>query len=194
MDGVKNVLAGVITARVIYNDEYAPLRDARNFIAYHSKTLPPISPADYLRRIANYGGFSPSVLLLGLYYIDRLALHDQRFLVTSFNVNRLLITAIMLACKYLEDLKFSLHHFAVIGGVSARELQELEVDMLMRLQFSLAVAPDELNAYRRRLADEFLHLDCNNFDCRGKCTAVPRKSNPQQEFRPLQPLLPPHRV
>mmetsp|Transcript_16900 Transcript_16900/g.68995 ORF Transcript_16900/g.68995 Transcript_16900/m.68995 type:complete len:91 (+) Transcript_16900:630-902(+) len=60
----------------------------------------------------------------------------------------------MLACKYLEDLKFSLHHFAVIGGVTARELQELEVDMLMRLEFSLAVAPDELNAYRRRLADE----------------------------------------
>uniref|UniRef100_A0A7S3E9N4 Cyclin-like domain-containing protein n=2 Tax=Rhodosorus marinus TaxID=101924 RepID=A0A7S3E9N4_9RHOD len=194
MDRVKNVLAGVITARVNYNDEYAPLRDSRNFIVYHSKTLPPITPADYLYRIANYGGFSPSVLVLGLYYIDRLALHDQRFLVTSFNVNRLLITATMLACKYLEDLKFSLHHFAVIGGVTARELQELEVDMLMRLEFSLAVAPDELNAYRRRLADEFLPLDCENFDLPGKCVSLPMKSNPQEEFRALQPLLPPHRV
>mmetsp|Transcript_7296 Transcript_7296/g.22222 ORF Transcript_7296/g.22222 Transcript_7296/m.22222 type:complete len:191 (-) Transcript_7296:144-716(-) len=158
MESIVSVLSGVVTARVEHNDKSVSLRTPRNFTVYHRAELPAISPAFYVRRIALYGSFSPSCLLLGLYYIDRLAHKDHRFLLNCNNVHRLLITAIMLACKYLEDTKISLNHFAVVGGVSQRELVQQEADMLRRLEFRLSISPDELNTYRRCLSEEFLHI------------------------------------
>lgn len=127
---------------------------------FHRSELPPISPTNYLARIATYGGSSPACLVLGLFFIDRIAYMDDRFFLTSHNVHRLLVTAILIASKYLEDRQISLRHFANVGGIAAPELIHQENDMLRRLSYRLGISVDEFNIYLRCLAEEVQRYSC----------------------------------
>jgi len=68
-------------------------------------------------RIHKYASCDPECFVLALVYIDRL-IQRNSLLLTSLNVHRIIITAIMLPAKFFDDQYFNNAHYAKVGGVS----------------------------------------------------------------------------
>lgn len=71
---------------------------------FHGVRAPGISIPKYLERIYKYTNCSPSCLVVGYVYIDRLVHRHPDSLVVSLNVHRLLVTSVMVASKMLDDM------------------------------------------------------------------------------------------
>jgi Cyclin len=87
---------------------------------------------------------------LSLIYIDRL-IQRNSFVLTELNVHRVVITSILLAAKFFDDVYYNNAYYAKVGGVLVSEMNGLEVDFLFRVNFSLHFTPDEFEQYRREL-------------------------------------------
>ncbi|KAD4982547.1 hypothetical protein E3N88_19218 [Mikania micrantha] len=65
---------------------------------------PDMTIQSYLERIFRYTRAGPSVYVVAYVYIDRFCQLLPEFRMTGRNVHRLLITTIMVASKYVEDI------------------------------------------------------------------------------------------
>ena len=83
-------------------------------------------------------------------YIDRLIQRDN-FVLNDLNVHRVVITSVMIAAKFFDDLYFNNAFYARVGGIPTKELNELEVDFLLRVNFSLRVTPADFERYNKEL-------------------------------------------
>ena len=113
--------------------------------------VPSISILDYLLRLQRYFACSSECFVLALVYIDRLIKRHSDFSVTQFNVHRLLVTAVMLAAKFFDDLYYSNGYYAKVGGVKCSELNVLEVHFLRMVDWRLAVTTEEFEQYRAQV-------------------------------------------
>jgi len=57
------------------------------------------------------------------------------------------ITAVMVAAKFLDDFRLANKDFAKIGGVTTQELNLLEIDLLKTLDFNLHVPRSLFESY-----------------------------------------------
>lgn len=118
---------------------------------FHAIKAPDISIKDYLERIQKYFGCSNECFVLSLVYIDRIVkLHDE-FTVSILNIHRLLITSVMLAAKFFDDVYYSNAFYVRVGGVRTKELNLLEWQFLALVDYHLFVAPREYDQYRKNV-------------------------------------------
>lgn len=106
---VISVLASLISRTMARNE-----RVARNSPRGYSRNLrtgvfdchetPDMTIQSYLERIFRYTGAGPSVYVVAYVYIDRFCQFNPGFRIAASNVHRLLITTIMVASKYVEDM------------------------------------------------------------------------------------------
>ena len=114
----------------------------------------PLSPSEYVERILKYTRCSPCNLIVGLVYLQRLKDLDadgKRTRLTSYNIQRLLLTALMLASKFLDEPHASNKQWALVGDLSVQEMNSLELEMLWLLKFSLTISRDEYDECSRQL-------------------------------------------
>ncbi|GAB0496879.1 hypothetical protein MMPV_008200 [Pyropia vietnamensis] len=130
--------------------------------AFYSVSVPDLSTASYVARLVTYCKASSAVLLVSLVLLDRLGTgpgSDPRLRVNGYNLHRLLVTAVMLASKSVEDRTFSAAHFAAIGGVDgAAEMAKLERLMLAALDWRVVVGGEMLILYESRLRQRYCAL------------------------------------
>lgn len=130
--------------------------------AFYSVSVPDLSTASYVERLVTYCKASPAVLLVALVLLDRLGSGpraDPRLRVNGYNLHRLLVTAVMLACKSVEDRTFTAAHFAAIGGVEGpAEMAKLERLMLAALDWRVVVGEETLALYEDRLRQRYCAL------------------------------------
>ena len=72
-----------------------------NKTIFDLKRLPLISLYDYLYRIIKYTRINDNTLINALIYIDRI--HKNKFIITYYNIHKLIFIAIVLASKFVED-------------------------------------------------------------------------------------------
>ena len=65
---------------------------------------PDMTIQSYLERVFRYTRAGPSVYVVAYVYIDRFCQTNPEFRINARNVHRLLITTIMVASKYVEDM------------------------------------------------------------------------------------------
>jgi len=111
---------------------------------FYSKATPPIPITDYLLRIHRFLPMSTAVCLAASLYIHRLAVVEQAIVVTRRNSHRLLLAALRIAMKAIEDATYSLTRFARVGGVSNDEMQRLEISFCFLTSFELMVTEESL--------------------------------------------------
>ena len=70
---------------------------------FHGSKAPTLSVRQYMERIFKYSSCSTACFVMGYIYIDRFFQNRSGFCLTSLNVHRLLITAVMVASKFLDD-------------------------------------------------------------------------------------------
>lgn len=76
--------------------------------------------------------------------------------INSLCVHRLLLTAVLLATKVIDDVLYDNAHFAKVGGLDVSELNMLELDMLKVLDFRLHIEPDDFEMFEGRLLETAL--------------------------------------
>ncbi|XP_050282546.1 cyclin-U4-1 [Quercus robur] len=123
---------------------------------FHGLSRPTISIQSYLERIFKYANCSPSCYIVAYVYLDRFAQSQPALPVNSFNVHRLLITSVMVAAKFMDDIYYNNAYYAKVGGISTIEMNFLEVDFLFGLGFRLNVTPNTFHIYCSYLQREMM--------------------------------------
>jgi hypothetical protein len=76
--------------------------------AFRATARPDISVRSYMARIARFAGCSPACYVVAYVYLDRLLRRGRRgrgaLAVDSYSVHRLLITAVLAAVKFMDDV------------------------------------------------------------------------------------------
>jgi hypothetical protein len=72
--------------------------------AFQGLTKPAISIGGYLERIFRFANCSPSCYVVAYIYLDRFLRRRPALAVDSFNVHRLLITSVLTAVKFVDDM------------------------------------------------------------------------------------------
>ncbi|KAL6905349.1 hypothetical protein ACP4OV_002950 [Aristida adscensionis] len=126
--------------------------------AFQGLTKPAISIGGYLERIFRFAGCSPSCYVVAYIYLDRFLRRRPALAVDSFNVHRLLITSVLTAVKFVDDICYNNAYFARVGGISLVEMNYLEVDFLFGIAFDLNVTPAAFASYCAVLQSEMAYL------------------------------------
>ena len=108
-------------------------------------TIPRVSLRCYMERFFNsppLQAISPSVYLLMLIYLDRASASCPGFFLNSLNVHRMILGAFVVAAKYHEDEYVLQSQFAKHGGVTARELCDIERTFLKAMRYRCFVSKE----------------------------------------------------
>ena len=151
-------LAGILERVAERNDAVATPGEAAPASAFRATTKPGISVRAYVARIARFAGCSPACYVVAYIYLDRLLQRARRFAlaVDSYSVHRLLITTVLAAVKFMDDVCYNNAYFAKVGGISLVEMNYLEVDFLFGVGFDLNVTPETFGHYCAVLQSEML--------------------------------------
>lgn len=115
--------------------------DTTHFTRFHSSGIPNINLADYCRRIAKYSHCSAECFIVALCYIQKYC-EASKSALTLRNAHRMSICAVMVAAKLRDDVFYANKYYSSIGGISAREMNELELDMLVTINWETWVERD----------------------------------------------------
>ncbi|KAA8515907.1 hypothetical protein F0562_019086 [Nyssa sinensis] len=124
--------------RIAKNCKWALSKDVRTRV-FDCHETPDMTIQSYLERIFRYTRAGPSVYVVAYVYIDRFCQNHPEFRISARNVHRLLITTIMLASKYVEDMNYRNSYFARVGGLTTKEMNNLEFEFLFLMGFKLHV-------------------------------------------------------
>ncbi|KAG5359069.1 Nuc-1 negative regulatory protein preg [Yarrowia sp. C11] len=125
--------------------------DPAQLTRFHSRSPPGISIKDYLIRIVRFCSLEKSILLTVIYYIDFLCRTFSTFNINSLTVHRFLITTCMVGSKGLCDSFRTNGHYARVGGISKAELNLLEVEFLVRVDYRIVPRVEVLSRYYERM-------------------------------------------
>ncbi len=139
-------LACVLTHLVSLKD--SPLNEGEPLTVFHAVRVPSVSIHDYLFRIARYFLCSPECFVIALVYIDRIMKKQPDFTVCKLNIHRLIVTSMMLAVKFFDDVYYSNAYYAKVGGVKGPEMNVLELHFLRLIDWQLFVSPEEFDLYK----------------------------------------------
>ncbi len=109
-------------------------------------TIPRVSLRSYMERFFNsppLQAISPSVYLLMLVYLDRASACCPGFFLNSLNVHRMILGAFVVAAKYHEDEYVLQSQFAKHGGVTAKELCDIERTFLKAMRYKCFISKEQ---------------------------------------------------
>lgn len=154
------VISCVLSRLIISNDSEVgpdgrPANTSGIITKFHALRPPSIGIRDYLERINKYANCSPECLVLMLIYIDRL-IQKNSLVLSSLNVHRIVITAVMIAAKFFDDQYFNNAYYAKVGGMPCAEVNSLELEFLFSIKFSLHVSTEVYGKYFEVLANHML--------------------------------------
>ncbi|KAI5779753.1 cyclin-domain-containing protein [Geopyxis carbonaria] len=110
------------------------------------KSVPETPLEEYLFRIHRFCPLSTAVYLAASYYLHRLSITDRIIPLTRLTAHRLVLAAVRIAAKTLEDLSYPHRRFAKVGGLTDLELSRLEVSFCFLMDFELKVDRGMLEA------------------------------------------------
>jgi len=138
------------------DDENLAVRVDGGIMCFHMKVVPKISISAYIARIHAHIPLSESSFIVALVYINRLAKRDSGVVVATLTWVKLVLTAILLASKYLddeEDIHYNNAFYAKVGGLSVKELDKLEVRFMQLLDWRLFVTEAEYMHYHKLVCE-----------------------------------------
>ena len=143
-DYVVEVLGAILDKTIQCNDQQGR---KSGLVVFDGNIACPVSPSAYLKRIIKYGQCSPCCLVIGIIYLQRLKRRTPSLRLTSYNVQRLLLTSTMVASKFFDDFYQSNKLWAQIGNLGLKELNTLELTLLIEIKFDLSVGREDYQQY-----------------------------------------------
>lgn len=122
-------------------------RDLGHDTPFSAASEPDLSIREHLLRIRKHLRCNKACLVLALVYIDRIVNTHPEVIINNMTVHRLMLAGILVASKFLDDDGFDNAHYAQIGGISTKILNELEAQFLNLLDWRLHVLSTEYEWY-----------------------------------------------
>ncbi|CAM8985779.1 unnamed protein product [Rhodiola kirilowii] len=155
---VISVLASLIERTMARNQRTRNARLRKDNLktskVFDCNETPDMSVQSYLERIFKYTRVGPPVYIVAYVYIDRFCQNFPGFRISAWNVHRLLVTTIMVASKYVEDMNYRNSYYARVGGLEREEMNKLEMDFLFAVDFKLHVNVSVFESYCSHLERE----------------------------------------
>jgi len=148
-NGLVAVLTSVL-GRIVFHNDQTPLAK-KNVTIFHAPKAPNVPIKAYLERIVKYSPCTSETYILALIYIDRIIQKRCDFFITSLNVHRLLITSVLVASKYFDDVFYNNAHYSRVGGVPGPEMNSLELEFLRLIDYNLNVSLEVFHSYSNEL-------------------------------------------
>lgn len=126
--------------------------------------VPPTSISKYILRIMRYACVSTEAFVIGIIYIRRIIRRTHIHFVNRGTIHRILLAAVSLASKYIDDNPVCFRDIASIGGITTQELSLLECEFLRILQFNLMVEWDEYEGYTTLIDGVGIYLSTDDDD------------------------------
>lgn len=92
----------------------------------------------YVQRIMEWAPVSPECFIAAFVYVNRIV-QKAEIELDECSVHRLVLVAVLIAAKFLEDVSVTNTYYASIGGISLQELNQLELTFLQIIEFDLSV-------------------------------------------------------
>ncbi|KAJ9450575.1 Cyclin-U3-1 [Diplonema papillatum] len=144
-----DALNAVIVSHTLASRRKSVMSEENKFVSYDTSTVPDIQLEDYLWRICDYTYISPTTLLMACIYIDRLIL--EGLILSQLNVFKLFFTSVRVASKVHELRSLSNKNFAVVGGVTTDQMNQLESLFMRDFKWRLWVDHEQFVQYCQRL-------------------------------------------
>ena len=120
----------------------------------YSKFIPVLSIEKFLLRILKYTEAENNTLIVAYLYINKL-IKKENFVLSLNNVYRLLLGAVVMAKKVLEDLCYNNSYYCEIGGISVQELNNIEFSLFIRLNFDVNPKKEEVDNIYNDIINSF---------------------------------------
>jgi len=118
---------------------------------FRALRAPNISIYAYVGRIVLNSNCSEECYVIALIYIERLIRQNKRFFINALNVHRVILTSVMIAAKYNDDHHFNNSYYCRVGGLSCKEINDLEREFLLMINFNLHIENELFTAWNRSL-------------------------------------------
>jgi hypothetical protein len=119
------------------------------FEVFYNYEIPEISIYKYLQRIILYTNIEENTLVSSLIYIDRLCI--KNIPVNIYTIHKLLFSCILIALKVNEDCFYKNNYYSEISGIPLKELNQLEYNLLILLDFQTNISLKVFNEYKNGL-------------------------------------------
>ena len=116
------------------------------FEVFYNYEIPEISIYKYLQRIILYTNIEENTLVSSLIYIDRLCI--KNIPVNIYTIHKLLFSCILIALKVNEDCFYKNNYYSEISGIPLKELNQLEYNLLILLDFQTNISLKVFNEYK----------------------------------------------
>lgn len=155
-----------IQFQVNHNHKWDPT-DCQTDGAFVGDFIPDMRVHDYLLRLQKYLPCSPSCFVIMFVLLDRLLIVTSKSPVPVFlhtlSVHRLIMAAILLACKINEDISYNNVYFAKVGGMHLEDLNRAELEFIQLLGWDLVIPVWLFDRYYDQL------LTSHSTICDGSC-------------------------
>ena len=124
--------------------------------SFYMKNPPNMSFLNFSKRINKYLKPEVSTLIISLMYIDSLLKShmDNLLFLTENNVYKIYLTSVVLAIKYNEDYFDDNDFFGKVGGISTEEMNTLERDFLILMDYKMYIPEDLFRIYEENFEEE----------------------------------------
>ncbi|KAI8454657.1 cyclin-domain-containing protein, partial [Phakopsora pachyrhizi] len=139
------LVASMLDRLITHNDQI-PLNPTC-LTRFHSRSPPSIPIKDYLDRIYRYAHVEPICLISILQHIDQICERLINFTICSLTVHRFSITSVTVSCKSICDSFYSNSRYAKVGGIALAEMNLLEREFLIAIDYNLKTSLEVLNRY-----------------------------------------------
>ena len=130
---------------IIHNNKLMKKKQSRGINEpFYNKNIPALSLNKYLIRIIKYTECENNTLIVAYLYIIKL-IQKENFVLGINNVYRLLLGAVVLAKKVLEDIKFDNSYYCDIGGISNNDLNLIEYNLFIKFNFNVNLKKENVD-------------------------------------------------
>lgn len=153
-NNISTIAANMLQQLCQFNAINCHTQQKTNLTIFHCVKPPSIHISNYIKRLCYYSECSSAAIIAALYnivYTIRFEIPELE--INDYTVHRLFLASLLVSSKFHDDKPFSNKIFASIGGVTCKELNYMEVEILDLIQFNLHILPNRL--------DEIIQDLCN---------------------------------
>ena len=113
---------------------------------FYLEQIPEVTLEDYIYHLIKYTNMSISSLILAIIYIDQFC-EKFGYVLSMHNIYRVLLIFVYISIKFNEDIFVKPEHYAKIAGVSVKDLNILEYQMCVVMNFDFFVKSEYYQQY-----------------------------------------------
>lgn len=146
MEKISDFIISYFDNKIKRNSENTYMEES--MLSFYSLNKPIISTGDYIERLIQYCEIPVENHICVIIYIDRLEeLLPKPFCINENNFNRIYCSCLLICIKVVYDSYYTNSFYAKVFGISLKELNKIELEMLKLLDYDISIQRSVYQGY-----------------------------------------------